>query len=122
MRISQLFLTGLFVVAAPAFADDRVDHFKGEPSKTLDQALANLAAYNEKLSAVIGNETLTPQQMHEVHVLTYTLENAVARIDDELEEIAENLEAVHKASEHADPATVKARGKLYLEASGKLVQ
>ena len=102
--------------AALAFADDDYEHYKGEPSKTLEQAVANLSEYNNRLEKVLAGE-LTPQAMNEVHQLTYTLENALGKMDDELEDIAERLELVNKASERADPDTVKKEGAVYLEKS-----
>lgn len=125
MTARMLLLTGLcFTLPAVALAsdDDRPEHFKGEASENLDQALANLGSYNRKLAALLAEESLSTAQLHEVHVLTYTLENALERIEEEVEAMAEDLEAVHVASEHADPDTVKSRGKAYLDASGKLAQ
>lgn len=108
----------LFSFSAAVASDDRPDHSEGLPSATLQEALSNLATYNRQLAELVALESLTPQQMHEVHMLTYTLENALERIDDEVDDMAEDLEAVHQASEHADPDTVKTKGAAYLEASG----
>ena len=107
--------------AALAFADDDYEHYKGEPSKTLEQAVANLSEYNNRLEKVLAGE-LTPEAMNELHQLTYTLENALGKMDDELEDIAERLELVHKASERADPDTVKQEGAVYLEKSRTIVK
>ena len=107
--------------AALAFADDDYEHYKGEPSKTPEQAVANLSEYNNRLEKVLAGE-LTPEAMNEVHQLTYTLENALGKMDDELEDIAERLELVHKASERADPDTVKKEGAVYLEKSRTIVK
>ena len=124
MRIHHLALAALLTLPLPVLAsdDDRPDHFKGGPSADLDQALANLKVYNGKLAALVALEKLSPQQMHEVHMLTYTLENALERLENEVEAMAEDLEAVHIASEHSDPATVRSKGAAYLNAAGKLTQ
>src|SRR5690606_41105157 len=106
--------TATLLFTLPAFADDEYDHYKGEPSKTLEQAVANYSEYNNRLEQVLAGE-LSPEAMNEVHQLTYTLENALGKMDDELEDIAERLELVHKASERADPDTVKQEGAVYLE-------
>ncbi|MAP32579.1 hypothetical protein JF541_11800 [Marinobacter hydrocarbonoclasticus] len=105
----------------PAFADDEYDHYKGEPSKTLEQAVANFSEYNNRLEQVLAGD-LTPEAMNEVHQLTYTLENALGKLDHELEDIAERLEKVHKASEHAAPDTVKEQGAVYLEKSRSIIR
>jgi hypothetical protein len=102
--------------------DDRADHYGGEPAPTLAAALGNLAEYNQRLATLLQSPTLAPADLHEVHRLTYTLENALQRLDDELEGMAESLEAVHLASEAQDEATVRTQGRAYLESSGRLLE
>lgn len=111
----------MFSLPLAAVADDEYQHFKGEPAKTLEQAVANLSMYNQRLETALAGE-LSPEAMNEVHQLTYTLENALGKLDHELADIAERLEKVHKASERADPETVKRQGRVYLEKSRVLVQ
>src|SRR5690554_8219297 len=108
-----------FAFGANTHASD-VEHFKGKPSDTLEQAVANFSEYNNKLEKVLAGD-LTPEAMNEVHQLTYTLENALQKLDDEIDALEETLEKVHKASEHADPDTVRSAGKQYLSNSRKLV-
>lgn len=55
--------------------------------------------------------------MNKFHELSYTLENALLRITEEVNLMAENLEEVHLASERMDPETITARGAAYLQAS-----
>jgi hypothetical protein len=112
------FLAAGFVVAE----EDRPEHFKGLPADTLVQAVANFSEYNSKLEGIIQQEHLTPQEMHEVHMLTYTLENALAKIHAELAELAEPLEAVHLASERSDPETVKIQGQAYLDNARQIIK
>jgi len=119
LKLATAAATLLFVF--PAFADEDYDHFKGEPAETLTQAVVNLSDYNNKLEQVLSGE-LTPDSMHEVHQLTYTLENALGKLDDELEDIAERLEKVHKASEHADPDTVQKQGQIYLSKTRTIIK
>jgi hypothetical protein len=57
-----------------------------------------------------------------VHELTYTLENAIARMQEELEQIAEKLEEVHVASEQQDGVKVRALTPAYLDAARPLMQ
>lgn len=124
MKASILLLSALLALAsAPAaLAEKRPDHFKGLPAKTLTQAVANFSEANAKLDALIKQETLTAQDLHRVHQLTYTQENALRKISAELTALAGNLEAVHVASERADPATVKTQGRAYLETARQLVK
>jgi hypothetical protein len=97
------------------------EHFKGEASPTLEAALENLATYNAKLEALLAKDKLSLIDMNQVHELTYTLENALARIDAHLKTTAETLESVHKASERADAAVVKTDGQRYLNDSQRLL-
>lgn len=106
--------------ALPAFASES-GHFKGQPAHTLEQAVANFSEYNAKLQEVLADE-LTPEAMNEVHQLTYTLENALQKLDNEIGALEETLEKIHKASEHADPETVRTAGELYLNTSRKIIK
>ncbi|GGE64055.1 hypothetical protein GCM10011533_15620 [Streptosporangium jomthongense] len=106
--------------AVPAFASEG-DHFKGKPANTLEQAVANFSEYNNRLEDMLAGE-LGLEAMNEVHQLTYTLENALKKLDDEIDELEDTLEKVHKASEHADPDTVRSAGKQYLSDSRKIVR
>ena len=53
--------------------------------------------------------------MTKVHELTYTLENALAKINDELGKLAVTLEEVHLASEKYDADAVRDHGDAYME-------
>ena len=115
-------LTASLLLSAPVFADDKPDHFKGEPSRTLTEAMSNFSEYNRKLATLLAKDDLAPQDMHEIHVLTYTLENALQKIDDSVDQLEEMLEDVHKGSEHADPEKVKKQGKRYMDLSSELAR
>ncbi|WP_100638903.1 DUF6746 family protein [Marinobacter salexigens] len=108
------------LISVPALASDD-DHFKGVPANTLEQAVANFSEYNNKLEKVLAGD-LTPEAMNEVHQLTYTLENALQKLDDEIDELEDTLEKVHKASERADPDTVRTAGEQYLSNSRKIIK
>ncbi|UQB42176.1 hypothetical protein JX580_11045 [Thiomicrospira microaerophila] len=112
---------GLSSLGAQA-SDHGVKHFKGVPSETYEQAVANLAEYNPKLAAIVAKESLTPKDMADIHQLTYTLENAIERIKIHVETTAETLEEVHQASEKAQYDTARDQGRIYLEQSGLLVR
>lgn len=116
--------TFIYVAVQPAQAEDeqRYEHFKGQPAKNLDQALFNLANFNAKLEEIMAKGELSPNDMATIHQLSYTLENALQRLDEEVDTMQEVLEEVHLASESMDYETVKKQGKVYLEATGKLVK
>jgi len=113
-------ITTTLLLAAPLQADNRPDHFEGKPAHTLNEARANLSEYNRKLEALLSRSELSTSDLHEIHVLTYTLENALEKIDSSVKTLVETLEAVHVASENADTATVKEKGKVYLRLAREL--
>jgi len=123
MRVYLLPLTFTLALmsSAAATADDAVKHFKGLQSETLEQAVNNFSEYNNQLEAILAGE-LNPQAMSDVHEITYTLENALEKIRDDLKELADTLEEVHLASERIDTEGVQKHGKAYLEQSRKLVK
>ena len=110
-------------LSAVSWADsDRPAHAKGEPAETLQQAVTNLSEYNTKLEALLTRDELNAQDMHEVHMITYTLENALQKIQADLAESAEVLEEVHIASETGKPEIVKEKGQAYLQTTRTLVK
>ena len=123
LRLLPLLLSAAFF-AQPALADDaRPDHYRGEASETLEQAVKNFSEYNGKLEAVLAAEgKMDLEQMDAIHQLTYTLENALEKIRKDLDGLAETLEQVHVASEHADEETVRKAGAEYLKVSRTLVK
>ncbi len=127
LSIAALTLTTLLTSAAglgvaQADEDQRYEHFKGQPAKNLDQALFNLANFNAKLEDIMAKDELTPNDMATIHQLSYTLENALQRLDEEVDTMQEVLEEVHLASESMDYETVQKQGKVYLESTAKIVK
>ncbi len=116
-------LTALAAALCLGFAagaqEQRISHYSGEPADSMPQALANLAEYNARLQALLAEDEV---DLHTVHELTYTLENALQRLQADLTDAAEALEEVHLASEAADAEKVKARGEDYLEVTRPLVE
>lgn len=115
-------LTFGLAFASASFADeDRTKHFKGLPAPDLTTAVANFSEYNKLLEAKLASK-LTDEDLAEIHVLTYTLENALEKINEELEELADTLEEVHVASETFDRDKLKKNGDLYLQVSRTIVK
>ncbi|MDX1557936.1 MAG: DUF6746 family protein [Marinobacter sp.] len=121
MRKTLVSVVGCATLAmAPLAFSNEVEHFEGKTSETLDQAVSNFKEYNQKLEQILEGE-LTPEAMNEVHQLTYTLENALGKINDEFDTLAETLESIHLASERADSDTVKSSGEEYLDVSRQVM-
>ena len=116
----SLLLSGLLVVSGVTFASE-ARHFKGETAETLTEAVQQFSEYNKKLHEILKTGSVEPKEMGDIHIMTYTLENALAKIEKELETIEELLEDVHKASEHGDTQKVLKQGQKYLEKAQTLV-
>jgi hypothetical protein len=126
LSTSSVLTTGLIcaslALSAPSFADDRPAHSTGEPSHTLAEAMANLTEYNNRLEELLGKKELSAQDMHDIHMLTYTLENALETIEDSVDKLEDSLEKVHVASEHGDTNVVKTQGRAYLDGARELTK
>lgn len=108
---------------SPAFADsERPDHFQGAEPTTLGEAFTLLREHNTQLAAIVEQDALSASDMTEIHRLSYTLENALERIEDEVEALAERLEEVHVASEEMDRDTVRRSAPEYLSGSDVFLQ
>ena len=109
------------LVSSSVLADDHGDHeadtakhFAAKPSPDVNTALCHLATYNKLLSDVTSAQSVDPVAMNQVHELTYTLENALARLHQTLAATAAALEEVHLASERMDETVVKQQTQMYL--------
>lgn len=60
--------------------------------------------------------------MMQVHQLTYTLENALGKIHEEVTQLVDTLEEVHLASEATDPQDMKKKAQTYLKTATTLVK
>lgn len=58
--------------------------------------------YNAKLPPLLNTNELNVNDMNKIHELSYTLENALLRITEEVNLMAENLEEVQLASGRMD--------------------
>ncbi len=114
-------IASLLFTLPNAQADETYSHFPSLASEDTSEALCNLAKFNEKLQTIVKKETLTPEDMVKVHELTYTLENAVIRLQKDLDTIAIDLERAHLASEHLKWEKVKQSGEKYLSATSLLL-
>ena len=114
-------LLAFLIPALGVFADtDRVEHFKGKPAETLEQALENLHEGNQTLMRLLHETSITAETSHEIHQLTYTLENALERVRGEMDRLAEELESVHLASEANQGDRLDRHGQQYLNLARQL--
>lgn len=109
----------LSVVVGNVYAVDRPDHFAGKASETLEQASSNFSESNRRLAEILSKEEISMAEMASIHELTYTLENALERIEEEYDQLAAQLEALHLASEGVDIGLARKLGDTYLESAGR---
>lgn len=117
--LSACILAATLAFGAHSFAEERVEHFKGLPSPDLATAVKNFSEYNELLAQQLNGE-LTPQALADIHQLTYTLEIALEKINQEMAALADTLEEVHVASETSAPEKLAEEGKKYMQAVAEL--
>ncbi|MFC3121699.1 DUF6746 family protein [Agaribacter flavus] len=116
-----LFFTSMVLsLAGQVPADEEYNHFPSLAAPDLKTAVCNLSAYNKKLDAITTKSSLSTEDMLKVHELTYTLENALLQLQQDLKSMAADLEHVHKASERLDQKTIQDAGKNYRTAMAVL--
>lgn len=108
-------------LAGPVAADE-VEHYEGKKPESLEEAVALFSEYNARLEKILASDSLTGEQMEKVHELSYTLENALNRINSDLFKLTKTLEEVHLASERRDAETVDEQGRAYLSTARKVVE
>ncbi|PLW82360.1 hypothetical protein CWI75_11385 [Kineobactrum sediminis] len=108
--------------ASQASADDRPGHFRGEPSATLEEAFANLESYNARLRDTLDSGEVQGDDFNQIHLLTYTLENALERIESELEMLEESLEEIHIGSERGEPGRIDENAADYFSRADSLLK
>jgi len=101
-------------------AEQRPDHYEGKTADTIDAALTNLAETNALIADLVADGDVDAAEHTELHRLTYTTENALLKISEELEALKASLELVHKASEGFDSDTVLTQVPDYLRQSQRL--
>lgn len=111
---SLMMLPFLAAMSWSAQAEDRLDHYQGKPADTLEQAIANFAEGNRELRQLLEGK-VSDADLARVHELSYTLENALGKMNKEMKVLAMLLEQVHLASETAKAETVQGSGRAYLE-------
>ena len=106
--------------ASNVFAESPA-HFEGQTFTDLSEAVKVFNDYNKRFENKLEGE-LNGLDLHEIHELTYTMENAVAYITQSMYTVAEELEAVHQATEISNADVVRESGKKYLELSRQIVR
>lgn len=86
--------------------DAKVDHYESKDFTNAKEALNALIATSNEMAALASDAELDGTKMEKIHQISYTTENAVAKVGAG-EKLAAALEEVHLASEEHDPADLK---------------
>ncbi|MFQ3578066.1 MAG: DUF6746 family protein [Verrucomicrobiia bacterium] len=122
MKTAFVLVVVAILALYPANAEERPAHFSGKEAPTLEDALANLKEANAELAHILRKEELEGADLLRVHMLTYTIENALEKIGEEQVRLAELMEKVHVAAEMNDAQTVKTQGATFLKESAPLIR
>ena len=117
---NTVFTVGL-ALSLGAVASERPSHFQGLPAPDLATAVSNFSDYNTRLEAAMSGD-LTDAELGEIHILTYTLENALEKINADLAELTQTLEKIHIASETMDRTTLKEAGPEYIKTARTVIK
>jgi hypothetical protein len=125
-KVLSLTILALGMSLSPAlFANEKVPeraaHYQGKQASDLNEAIANLKDGNARLKELLAGK-VGEYDMHDIHSLSYTLEEAVARLRDELATVADELESMHFYSEGLKREEVIKHGNAYLEGIERFVK
>ena len=112
----------ILAAALPAGADENIDHYAAKSAPTFAAAVENFNTYNAKVADLLARDTLSTAELEEIHEYTYTLETALATINETLGSLPVTLEQLHKASEAHDTDTVRSAGEAYLKGALPLAE
>ena len=116
MPLSLALAGAVLLSTGPAMGDeDQVQHYAPKPSETLADAVANFSEYNRLVEEVLAKDELTDMDMERIHELTYTIEVALAKINETMGALPVTLEDLHLASEARNVDRLRGTGGVYLE-------
>ncbi len=104
-------------------ADDKVEaelkeeleQSQGQSVETLQDAVDALELRNDLLDVLLTKEELTEGDIAIVQQLTETIENALAKIDEALDAMSDQVQEVKAGAESTDAERIRENGKAYLE-------
>lgn len=123
---TALVIGTLTSLSAPVWANDaqapnRVAHYTAQKAGSIDETLVNLREANAKLKSLLAGE-VGEYDIHDIHSLSYTLEESLARLAEEIKQLHNTVADMHFASEGLNRDAVIDYGEAYLSGIGKIVQ
>lgn len=117
--MGPVMMAGALAMSANAWAED-VDHFEGKKPESLEEAVSLFKEYNAKFEEILSDRPLSDNQLAKIHRISYTMENALGKMNSEMLSLTQTLEKIHKASETGESDTVSDQGESYLSTSQEL--
>lgn len=107
-------------VAVLAADETRPAHREVSIPATPEAAWAILQRDGALLQRYLQKQSLTGVDLHEIHMLSYSLEVAVHRLRSDWERIANDLEEMHLNSESGNAEKTRAHAEAFLEALARV--
>lgn len=101
---------------------EQLEQAQGQPIDTLKQAVDALELRNDLLEVLLSKNELTDGDMAIIQQLTETMENALAKIDEELGIMREHVQEVRSAADAREQERIRENGQEYLERIKTLMQ
>ncbi|NIC07000.1 DUF6746 family protein [Billgrantia bachuensis] len=116
--------------ASVAPADDRVEaelrqeleQTQGQPVETLQQAVDALELRNDLLDVLMKKEELTDGDLAIIQQLTQDIENALAKVEEEVGTMRERVQEVRAGAESQGQEGIRESGRKYLNQVRTLMQ
>lgn len=117
-------LSAIIAMAPSAHAAEpppqRIDHFQAKHADSVEEAIANLRDANAKLAQLLSGE-VNDYAMHDIHSLSYTVEESLTRIIDEMKMLLDTAGDMHFATEGLKREAVIDYGDAYLSGVRKVI-
>lgn len=123
-RLASLALYAVIAMAPSAHAAEtppqRVDHFQAKQADGVVEAIANLREANAKLAELLSGE-VNDYAMNDIHSLSYTVEESLTRIIEEMKMLLDTAGDMHFATEGLKRDAVIDYGDAYLSGVRKII-
>ncbi|WP_444678643.1 DUF6746 family protein [Halomonas sp. E19] len=101
---------------------EQLEEAEGQSIDTLKQAVDALELRNDLLDVLLRKQELTNEDMAIIQQLTETIENALAKIDEELDVMRDHVQEVNAGAEGQEQERVRENGREYLDRIKTLMQ
>lgn len=112
--LSAAILASIAIIPHITYAkeENKVEHYEAKEFSTVEEALAALISTSSTMASITAQEDLDGTGIEQIHQISYTTENAVAKLNAG-KSLADALEGVHLASEEHDVADLKNKFIVY---------